>query len=77
VKGNFHFPNPGKYPREFSKVRKFLFAAHNPSRAEKNVPASIFKIPNRRSGLSVGAVESVDQMRDAITISNDPIYQVG
>ncbi len=58
------------------------------------VPASTFKIPNSLIGLSVGAVESVDELlpyggqsqifeawekdmglREAITVSNVPVYQ--
>jgi beta-lactamase class D len=65
------------------------------ARAETRfVPASTFKVPHSLIGLSVGAVESVDEvlpygghpqpfktwekdmgLRDAITLSNVPIYQ--
>jgi beta-lactamase class D len=66
------------------------------ARAERRyVPASTFKIPNALIGLSVGAVQSVDEalpykgppqpfikawakdmgLREAITLSNVPIYQ--
>ncbi|PCF95617.1 class D beta-lactamase [Vreelandella nigrificans] len=70
-------------------------SGYNHSRAETRfVPASTFKIPNSLIGLSVGAVESVDEvlpfggqpqiikaweqdmgLREAITISNVPVYQ--
>lgn len=68
---------------------------HNPDRADTRfIPASTFKIPNTLIGLSVGAVENVDEvlpyggkpqpfkvwekdmgLREAITLSNVPIYQ--
>lgn len=76
-------------------VKADSFVVHNQARAkERFVPASTFKIPNSLIGLSVGAVESVDEvlpyggrpqpfdiweedmaLREAITLSNVPIYQ--
>lgn len=71
------------------------YTVHNRARAEtRYIPASTFKLPNTLIGLSVGAVDSVDQvlpyggkpqqikgwerdmgLRDAIKISNVPVYQ--
>ena len=72
------------------------YRGHDRARAERRfVPASTFKIPNSLIGLSVGAIESVDEvlpykgdphplvqawakdmgLREAIALSNVPIYQ--
>ena len=76
-------------------VQKNSFTGHNKNRSTlRYIPASTFKITNSLIGLSVGAVETVDEilpyggqpqylkiwekdmsLRDAIKISNVPIYQ--
>ncbi|MES2150093.1 MAG: class D beta-lactamase [Pseudomonadota bacterium] len=76
-------------------VRADTFTAHDLKRASaRYLPASTFKIPNSLIGLTVGAVDSVDQvlpyggkpqrvkqwerdmsLRDAIKVSNVPVYQ--
>ncbi len=76
-------------------VQSSSYIAYNPARAEmRYVPASTFKIANSLIGLSVGAINDVDEilpygdspqpikkwekdmgLRDAIKISNVPVFQ--